>query len=368
LRAVDLLTILQFVAGLVLLVVGAEVLVRGASSLALAVGISPLVVGLTVVAFGTSSPELAVSVSAVRSGKSDIAIGNVVGSNIMNILLILGLCSMVGALLIKWRLIRLEVPLMIALSVLLWVLVRDGRLARWESGLLVLGLVAYTVWAIRASRRESFSVQQVPAPGGEPQEEPKDWYVNLALIVGGFVLLVLGSTWMVDSAVEMATELGLSELVIGLTIVSIGTSLPELATSLLATFRGERDIAVGNVLGSNLFNILSVLGVSGLVTKNDLLANEAVRSVDLWVMIGAAAICLPVFYSGRNLMHRWEGSLFVGAYLLYVVYLVWSSSDAGVPGWYVDGLRFVLLPIALLVVLWTAWRDKRHPIPREALR
>jgi cation:H+ antiporter len=325
-------------------------------------------VGLTVVAFGTSSPEMAVSVSAVRRGASDIAIGNVVGSNIFNILLIVGLCALVIPLVISWRLVRLEVPLMVGISVLLWVFVRDGELARWEAAILFAGVVGYTVWAIRASRKESAAAQEMSAPGAEPPPTPSPWYVNIAYVLGGLVLLVVGSNWMVDSAVEIAESFGLSELVIGLTIVAAGTSLPELATSVLATIKGERDIAVGNVVGSNIFNILGVLGLAGLVGKNELQASSFVQNVDIPVMILVAAICLPVFFSGRNLMHRYEGVGFIVAYVVYVTYLVWNSSDGGAPSWYASIVWFVAVPSALVVVLVTAWRDRHQPIPEEALR
>jgi cation:H+ antiporter len=364
----DAMTIIMLIAGLVLLVAGAEGLVRGASRIALSVGISPLVVGLTVVAFGTSSPEMAVSVSAVRSGASDIAIGNVVGSNIFNILFILGLCALVVPLVISWRLVRLEVPLMIGVSILLWLFVLDGEIARWEAAILFAGVIGYTVWAIRASRKESAAAQEMSAPGAEPPATPSPWYINVGYIVGGLVFLVVGSNWMVDSAVEIAEGFGLSELVIGLTIVAAGTSLPELATSVLATIKGERDIAVGNVVGSNIFNILGVLGLSGLVGKNELQASSFVQDVDVPVMILVAAICLPVFFSGRNLMHRYEGFGFVVAYIVYVTYLVWNSSDGAAPGWYADVVWFALVPLAVVVILATAWRDRHHPIPDEALR
>ena len=364
----DAMTILMLVAGLILLVAGAEGLVRGASRIALAAGISPLVVGLTVVAFGTSSPEMAVSVSAVRRGASDIAIGNVVGSNIFNILLIVGVCALVVPLVIAWRLVRLEVPLMVGISVLLWVFVRDGELARWEAAILFAGVLIYTGWAIRASRNESAAAQEMSAPGAEPPETASPWYVNIAYVLGGLVLLVVGSNWMVDSAVEIAESFGLSELVIGLTIVAAGTSLPELATSVLATIKGERDIAVGNVVGSNIFNILGVLGLAGLVGKNELQASSFVQNVDIPVMILVAAICLPVFFSGRNLMHRYEGFGFIVAYVIYVTYLVWNSSDSGAPDWYGAIVWFVMVPSAVVVVVVTAWRDRHQPIPDEALR
>ncbi|MGE5211651.1 MAG: calcium/sodium antiporter [Acidobacteriota bacterium] len=362
------MTVIMLVAGVILLVAGAEGLVRGASRIALSAGISPLVVGLTVVAFGTSSPEMAVSVSAVRTGASDIAIGNVVGSNIFNILLIIGVCALVVPLVISWRLVRLEVPLMIGISVLLWVFVRNGEIERWEAAILFAGVIGYTVWAIRASRKESAAAQEMSAPGAEPPEAPSPWYVSVGYVIGGLVLLVVGSNWMVDSAVEIAQDFGLSELVIGLTIVAAGTSLPELATSVLATIKGERDIAVGNVVGSNIFNILGVLGLSGLVGQNELQASSFVQDVDVPVMILVAAICLPVFFSGRNLMHRYEGFGFVVAYLIYVTYLVWNSSDSGAPSWYADIVWFVLVPAAVAVVLVTAWRDRNQPIPEAALR
>jgi cation:H+ antiporter len=362
------MTVVILVAGTILLVAGAEGLVRGASRIALSAGISPLVVGLTVVAFGTSSPEMAVSVSAVRSGSSDIAIGNVVGSNIFNILLIVGVCALVVPLVISWRLVRIEVPLMVGISILLWLFVRDGEIERWEAAILFAGVVVYTIWAIRASRKESAAAQAMSAPGAEPPETASPWYVSLGYVAGGLALLVVGSNWMVDSAVEIAQDFGLSELVIGLTIVAAGTSLPELATSVLATIKGERDIAVGNVVGSNIFNILGVLGLSGLVAKTELQASSFVQDVDVPVMILAAAICLPVFFSGRNLMHRYEGFGFIVAYLIYVTYLVWNSSDDGAPSWYIELVWFVMVPAAVVLVLATAWRDRHQPIPAEALR
>lgn len=364
----DAVTVIMLIAGLIFLVAGAEGLVRGASRIALSVGISPLVVGLTVVAFGTSSPEMAVSVSAVRGGASDIAIGNVVGRNILNILLIVGVCALVTPLVISWRLVRLEVPLMIVVSVLLWLFVLDGEIVRWEAAILISAVIAYTVWAIRGSRKEGAAAQEMSAPGAEPPEVPSPWYINVGYVVGGFALLVVGSNWMVDGAVEIAEGFGLSELVIGLTIVAAGTSLPELATSVLATIKGERDIAVGNLVGSNIFNILAVLGLSGLVATDGLQASTFVQDVDIPVMILVAALCLPVFFSGRNLMHRYEGFGFVIAYILYVTYLVWNSSDGGAPGWYADVVWFAVVPFAVVVVLVTAWRDRRHPIPEAALR
>ncbi len=210
--------------------------------------------------------------------------------------------------------------------------------------------------------------REMSAPGAAPATVPSPWYVNVGYVAGGLVFLVAGSNWMVKSAVEIAQSFGLSELVIGLTIVAAGTSLPELATSVIATIRGERDIAVGNVVGSNIFNILGVLGLSGLVSANALEASSLVRNVDIPIMILVAAICFPIFFSGRNLMHRYEGFGFVVAYVLYVTYLIWSSSDSGAPEWYSSMVWFVLVPLSVLLVLVTAWRDRHLPIPNEALR
>jgi cation:H+ antiporter len=257
---------------------------------------------------------------------------------------------------------------MIGVSVVLWLFVLDGELGRWESAVLFASLIGYTVWAIRASRKESAAAQDMSAPGAGPDKAPTSWYVNVAFVLGGLVLLVVGSNWMVNSAVEIATALGLSELVIGLTIVAAGTSLPELATSVIATIRGERDIAVGNVVGSNIFNILGVLGLSGLVSTNALEASPLARNIDIPIMILVAAFCLPIFFSGRNLMHRYEGFGFVVAYGLYVTYLIWSSSETGAPSWFTNTIWFVLIPIAVVVVLGTAWRDRHQPIPEDALR
>jgi cation:H+ antiporter len=307
-------TVGLFVLGLVLLIGGSEMLVRGASRLATAVGVSPLVVGLTVVAFGTSAPELAVSVQSALAGQSGLAVGNVVGSNILNVLLILGLSAVILPLTVAQQLIRLDVPLMIAASLLFFVFALDGVLGRGESGLLFAGAAAYTVFCIRQSRKESARVQQEyaeefadPAPG----KHGRGYVVGqFALIAGGLLLLLLGARWLVDGAVTFARQLGVSELIIGLTIIAIGTSLPEIATTVMASLRGERDIAVGNVIGSNLFNLLVVIGVTGIVAPAGVTVPAAALRFDIPVMIAVAVACLPVFFSGGRIA-RWEGGLFL---------------------------------------------------------
>ncbi len=357
--------LLSFVVGLVALVAGAELLVRGASKLALSFGISPLVVGLTVVAFGTSSPELAVSVQSAWSGQVDIALGNVVGSNIFNVLFILGVSALIVPLLVAQQLIRQEVPIMIGASLLLFALAWDGGLSRWDGALLFGLLFVYTVFVIRQSRRESRSVE---AEYAQEFGDGKGWDghlpVQLLLIVGGLGLLVSGSNWLVDAAVVFAKQLGISELVIGLTIVAAGTSMPEVATSVIAAIRGERDIAVGNVVGSNTFNILCVLGVSSLVAPASLPVPQAMLSFDLPVMIAVALACLPIFFSG-NLIARWEGALFLAYYVAYTAYLILAVQRHDALATYGFVMATVVLPltaVTLAVVAWREWRAQRTMI------
>jgi cation:H+ antiporter len=357
------MSIVWFFVGLVALVAGAELLVRGASKLSLSFGISPLVVGLTVVAFGTSAPEMAVSVQSAWVGQVDIAIGNVVGSNIFNVLFILGASALITPLLVNQQLIRQEVPIMIAVSLLLWALAADGGIGTWDGVLLFSLVVAYTVLVIRQSRRETKAVREeydeafATAPGGWDAH----WGVQVLLILGGLALLVLGARWLVEAAIEFARYLGVSELVIGLTIVAAGTSLPEVATSILAAIRGERDIAVGNVVGSNIFNILAVLGLSGVVAPTTLTISPALLAFDIPVMVAVAIACLPIFFTG-NLIARWEGLLFLGFYVAYTAYLILLATrhDALAPfsavmGWFV-------LPLTAVTLVVLAYRHGRRPV------
>jgi cation:H+ antiporter len=266
------MTVLMFFIGLIALVIGAELLVRGASRLATTLGVSPLVVGLTVVAFGTGAPELAVSVNAALSGTTDIAIGNVVGSNIFNVLLILGISALITPLVVHSQIIRQEIPILIGSCLLLFVLASDTRIAFMESLLLLAILVAYTVFLIVQSRKETREIKEEYA---QENNKTSKWdasiYIQVLLILVGLVLLVQGSEWFVDSAVTFARFMGVSDIVIGLTIVAAGTSMPEVATSVMAAIKGERDIAVGNVVGSNTFNILGCVGVTGLFAPEGLI-------------------------------------------------------------------------------------------------
>jgi cation:H+ antiporter len=294
-------TILMLIAGLGLLIVGGELLVRGASKLAVSLGISPLVVGLTVVAFGTSAPEFAVSLQAALSGQVDIALGNVVGSNIFNVLFILGLSALIAPLIVSAQIVRQEVPIMIGASLLLAAFALNGSIVRWEAGLLFALLLVYTIFLVIQSRRESQAIQAEYA-GESHIGAQRHWDdrlpMQLLLIFVGLVLLVFGSRWLVTAAVAIAQSFGVSELVIGLTIVAAGTSLPEVAASVMAAIRGQRDIAVGNVIGSCTFNTLGVLGLSGLLAPLPLSVPQSLLEFDLLVMLAAAIACLPVFFTG----------------------------------------------------------------------
>lgn len=321
---------LMMIVGLVILTIGADVLVRGASRIALLLGISPLVVGLTIVAFGTSAPELAVSIGAATEGKADIALGNVVGSNIFNVLVILGISALIAPLVVHTQLVRLDVPLMIYASLLVWIFARDGMLSLWEGSFLAAMIVGYTGFLIVQSRRESAEVQKELAneAGEIPRPELKEWLLNPLLIAAGLGMLVFGANWLVDGATTVARNLGVSELVIGLTIVAAGTSLPELATSVVAAMKGERDIAVGNIVGSNIFNIFSVLGFSTVVAGGNVPVSADLLRVDLPIMIGVMISCLPVFISGY-LITRWNGAVWIAMYLFYTAYLVLNAQGSG---------------------------------------
>jgi cation:H+ antiporter len=354
------LTIVLFVLGIALLVVGAELLVRGASRLAIAAGVSPLVVGLTVVAFGTSAPELAVSVRAAVAGSADIAYGNVVGSNIFNVLFILGLSAIVAPLLVDRQLIRRDVPIMVGVSVLLPLLALDGRIGLIDGTLLFGGILAYTAFSVIQSRRESAATREEMAAGGN-DEATGPWWANLLLVVGGVGMLVLGARWLVDGAVVFARALGVSELVIGLTIVAAGTSLPEVATSVLASIRGHRDIAVGNVVGSNIFNILCVLGLTGVVAPNGVPVAPGALAFDTPVMIAVALACLPVFFTGPGIA-RWEGALFLFYYAVYVTFIVLEVTGSAVLPTFRNAMVFFALPltaVTLLVLSARAWHRGR---------
>ena len=360
---IGLSVILLIVAGLGVLALGAELLVRGASRLAGALGVTPLVIGLTVVAFGTSAPELAVSVQAALADRPDVVVGNVVGSNILNVLFILGISSLLTPLVVAQRLVRLEVPIMIGVSVLLLVLALDGRVERLEGLLLVGGIVAYTVFAVRQSRREGVEVRAEYAHEyGTVAPRGRNTLVQVALVLIGLALLVAGARWLVDGAARLATALGVSQLVIGLTVVAAGTSVPELATSIVAAVRGERDIAVGNVVGSNIFNVLFILGLSALVSPAGVAVAPAALAFDIPVMIAVAVGCLPILFTGHRIA-RWEGALFVGYYAAYALFLVLASLEHDALPWFSRTMVAYVLPLTVVTLLVLYVRSARHDRP-----
>jgi cation:H+ antiporter len=348
-----------FLAGAVFLVVGADVLVRGASRLASAFGISPLVIGLTVVAFGTSAPELAVSVRASLTGVSDIALGNVVGSNIFNILLILGLSALITPLVVARQIVRLELTLLIGCSLLLFVMGLDGRIGPGEGVLLVLGIIMYTIFVVRLSVRESAEVRATEGQELEAHPPGKgQWLISSVQVFAGLALLIFGADWLVDSAVAIAKDFGLSELIIGLTIVAAGTSLPEVATSIIAGIRGERDIAVGNVVGSCLFNILAILGISSILAADGITVAPAAIRFDIPVMIAVSMACVPVFFTGYCI-DRWEGALFLGYYLAYTIFLIFDAKDHDALPAFSAVMSLFVVPmtvVALSLFAIRAWR------------
>ncbi len=315
-----------FLGGLVVILLGAELLLRGATRIAAMLGIRPILIGLTVVALGTSAPELAVGVTAVLDGKGPLAVGNIAGTNIVNILLILGLSAAIRPLPLQLQSIRLDVPVMIASAIALYLMALDGVLSRVEGLALVAAAIVYTLVLIRVSRRESaemkqeyaeeFSRQALGAGSGLARGS---W--NAVLLLVGIGLTVLGADLLVAGAVDLARTLGVSDVVIGLTIVAIGTSAPELATTIVATFKDDRDVAVGNLIGSSISNILVILGLTCLAAPSGVEVGPEVLRIDLPLAAAVAIACWPVFRSDRMVSRR-EGILFVSAYVAYLATLL----------------------------------------------
>lgn len=354
LGVMNILDIALVVAGLALLIAGGEALVRGAGTLASRAGISPLVIGLVVVSAATSAPELAVTVGAVLGGEPDLAVGNVVGSNIVNILLILGLSAVISPLVIKRQLVRFDIPVMVGISILFVVISLDGRISVLDGVLLFSALVLHTIISILLGRKE------VVSPGEKPDSMPLNskpvplWLAILLLIVG-IGLLVLGAQLLVTGAVSIATALGVSSLIIGLTVVAIGTSLPELATSLIAIRRGETDMAVGNVVGSNIFNMGMVIGLPAIFFGEGIPVVAAAIAIDLPIMLAASVALLPIAFTGF-IVARWEGALFVVLYVAYTLYLVLASTqhDAA-EGFTTIMLWFVMPLVAVTLIAVTSY-------------
>ncbi|MEM7772222.1 MAG: calcium/sodium antiporter [Cyanobacteria bacterium P01_E01_bin.6] len=356
-----IMTMVLLIIGLVLIVAGAEVLVRGASQLAAMLGISPLVIGLTVVAYGTSAPEMAVSIQAAFSNYEAISIGNIVGSNIFNVLFILGLSAAITPLFVAQQLIKLDVPIMIGVSLLLMVLALDQEINRIDGIILFAGAVLYTGFLFYQNLNGNASAVDDDNCDALSRTPPslKAWCVNLFLIGSGILLLTLGSRWLVAGAVAIATAIGVSQLVIGLTLIALGTSLPEAATSVIASLRGERDIAVGNVIGSNIFNILAVLGVAGFLAPNGVNVSPAAINFDIPVMVVVAIACLPIFFTG-NIIRRWEGALFLAYYAAYTTYLFLDAINHDSLPFFSRVLVTFVIPLTVVTFVTITLRYRRQ--------
>ncbi len=366
----SLFILLPIVVGLVLLVYGADLLVRGASALALALGVTPLVIGLTVVAYGTSAPELAVSIQAALQGRDNIAVANVVGSNIFNILFILGSCALIAPLTVSRQIVRFDLPVSLGLTLILAGLSLDGRLSTLDALIFVGALVVYSIGVFRsglaANAEESQEVEKHPQSfklivpflgvssivgwnfemvnsleGGlavlgagafivGPRTQTKTGQVltDIGLLILGLSVLVIGAGYLVSGAVTVAQLLGVSDTIIGLTIVSVGTSLPEVATSIVAAYRGQRDIAVGNVVGSNIYNILAILGISALVAPNGLAVAPEMVTLNIPFLLAVTAMIIPICRRGYQIS-RIEGGFLLALYVCYTLYLIKGATVAG---------------------------------------
>lgn len=296
---------------LILLFFGGEIFVKGSSSLAYKLGIAPMVVGLTIVALGTSSPELGVSIKASLIGNNNISIGNVVGSNIFNFLFILGLCSIISPLKVRYEFIKFDVPVMIFASLLLGLLSYNNQISVLDGTILFACAILYIFKLIRSNKSDEHQAQV-----------KNESYLKIGLfMVLGLSLLIIGSDLLVDSAISISEHFGISDKIIGLTIVAAGTSLPELVTSIIATIRGEREIAIGNIIGSNILNIFVIIGLSAPFSKAGLIVEPTILRIDMPLMIFTAIIAWPLMRTGHQLGRK-EGSLLVGIYLLYIGYLI----------------------------------------------
>ena len=341
--------VLMVAAGLGVLTLGGEALVRGASTIASKLGVSPLLIGLVVVSAATSAPEFAVTIGSVASGEPDLAIGNVIGSNIANILLILGIAALISPLVIKRQLVRFDIPVMLGLTGLLVLLSLDGLISTIDGVILFALLVSHALISILMGNRATAEIDYSPAEL-PLNAKPVNTWLAISLVAGGVALLVIGSQLLVTGAVNIATDLGVSSLVIGLTVVAIGTSLPELATSIVAIVKGQTDMAVGNVVGSNIFNIGLVLGVPAMIFGEGLPVMESAMAIDAPLMLGAAVALLPIAFTGFKVA-RWEGGLFLSLYTAYIIYLVLDNTGHEASAGFVTIMTWFVAPLLVATLI-----------------
>ena len=344
------MTLLFFILGLAGLIVGAEFFLRAVDRFGLKWGVSPMVMGLTVVAFATGAPELAISLKAAMNDSADLVLGNIIGSNIANILLILGITGFITPLQIKLRIVRIDVPIVIAMSIVLYLLALDGVLSLTDGIVLLLGLLTYSVFTFLQIRKNKVDISELYGHEEVELATGTLFYVkNIGLLLAGLALIALGANWMVSSAVTIAQLLGMSELVVGLTIVSIGTSLPEVATSMTAARKGNADIAVANVLGSNIYNIILTLGLTIVIAPGVLEVSRNALMLDMPFMIAVAVGCIPIFLTGFDL-DRKDASLFLFYYVAYLIYLILEATGSEYLGWIEKGFFFGILPFTFFYI------------------
>ena len=313
-----IINVLLVAVGLAMLYAGSELLIRGSVSIAKRMHISQLVIGLTVVAFGTSTPELVVSINAAIVGQADVSLGNIIGSNIVNIGLILGLSAAIFPIAVRIKTIRREIPIMLAVSLILIPMSLDGAISQVEGVLLVLSLIVFIYFSYSQSKKEN-NQTQMPVEMDNSYNKPAHVLTkNVVFVVAGILLLYFGSSLTVDNAVQIANSMGISERVIGLTVIAIGTSLPELITSVGAARKRHADLSIGNIIGSNIFNVLGILGISSLISS--IKVNPAIFT-DYAVMIGFSIVLIPVMRSGFTITKK-EGYALVTAYSLYLIFLL----------------------------------------------
>ena len=345
------MTLLMFLGGLLCLLAGAQLLVTSASQLAIRYGVPSIFIGVTVVAFATSAPEVAVSVGAIIGGQSSgLALGNVIGSNIANILLILGLSAAVAPVEIKSRIVWLDIPVLIFSSLIVYLLALDNALQPIDGAILLVLFAAFMVFQIQQAKKDRSSSAEYE------QESSRSALVQSGLLVGGLGLLVLGAYWLVESAITFARFWGLSELIIGLTIVAVGTSLPELATSVIAAWNKESDISVANVIGSNIFNVFLVLGITTIFATGGISVSTPALALDLLpFMVAVGFACLPIFFTGHKIS-RWEGFLFLAYYVAYLLYLFLYSTEHQLLPIFNKVMLIFALPVTIIGLAVSSYR------------
>lgn len=344
-----------FTIGLIILLAGAEFLVSSSSKVALRFGLSPVLIGITIVAFATSAPEIAVSVDAALAGESTMAIGNVLGSNVANILLILGLSALLSPVLISKRIIRLDIPIMIGITLLVYVLSLDQLISTLDGIILLIVFTAFMIFQIKQAKKEKLLEKNKP----DNEIIHKSLWVQIIWFLLGLALLVGGANLLVDNGVIIARTWGLSELVIGLTIIAIGTSLPEVATSVLAAYRGEQDLSVGNVIGSNIFNLLLVLGLSSIISSTGIEVPRSSLVFDFPFLIAVSIACIPIFFTGFEIA-RWEGGVFIGYYIAYLSYLILESTQHDLLNEFSIVMGVFVIPITILTLIILVYRFWRR--------